>query len=43
MMDNRQSATWGGLALIGLGIAIILAQWVGWEILWPIFTLLGTL
>jgi len=32
-----------GLALISLGVAFLLAQWIGWGKIWPIFPLLGGL
>lgn len=43
MNRDKLSAVWAGLALIGLGIAFILAQWIGWEKAWPLFILVGGL
>ena len=43
-MKNTQSSTvWAGLALIGLGIAFLVATTVGWDKAWPIFPALGGL
>jgi hypothetical protein len=43
MSRDRLGAAWAGLALIGLGIAFLLAQWIGWDRVWPIFPLFGGL
>jgi hypothetical protein len=32
---------WGSLALIGLGIAFLVAQWIGWDRIWPLLPVLG--
>jgi hypothetical protein len=43
MTEQQQSALWTGLGLIGLGVAFILAQLIGWDRIWPLFPLLGGL
>ena len=43
MQRDRVGAVWAGLGLIGLGTALILAQWIGWEKVWPIFPILAGL
>lgn len=43
MTKQQQSALWTGLGFIGLGIAFLLAQLIGWDRIWPIFPLLGGL
>jgi hypothetical protein len=43
MARKRFGVVWGGLVLIALGLALLLAQWIGWEGIWPIFPLLGGL
>lgn len=43
MQRDRAGAVGAGLGLIGLGMALILAQWIGWEKLWPIFPILAGL
>jgi hypothetical protein len=43
MSRDQLGVVWAGLGLIGLGIAFLLAQWIGWDKLWPIFPLLGGL
>lgn len=43
MTRDRLGTVWGGLALIGLGVAFLLAQWLGWEQLWPVFPIFGGL
>jgi hypothetical protein len=43
MTKQQQSALWTGLGLIGLGVAMVLAQFVGWDRVWPLFPLLGGL
>ncbi len=41
MSRNRWGTAWGGLTLIALGIAFILANIIGWDNVWPIFPLFG--
>lgn len=43
MKRNQSSVVWLGLTLISLGVAFILAQWIGWARIWPIFPILGGL
>lgn len=43
MTRDRVGTMWAGLGLIGLGIAFIVAQLIGWDRIWPIFPLLGGL
>jgi hypothetical protein len=43
MARNRWGAAWAGLTLIGLGLAFLLANIVGWDRTWPIFPLFGGL
>jgi hypothetical protein len=43
MARDRLAVVGAGLALIGLGIAFLLAQWIGWDHIWPVFPLLGGL
>jgi hypothetical protein len=43
MTKQQQAALWTGLGLIGLGVALILAQFIGWDRIWPLFPLLGGL
>jgi hypothetical protein len=43
MTKQQQTALWTGLGLIGLGVALILAQFIGWDRVWPLFPLLGGL
>jgi hypothetical protein len=43
MSRDKWGTVWGGLSLIGLGIAFILANIVGWDRVWPIFPLFGGL
>jgi hypothetical protein len=43
MNRERLGAAWAGTSLIGLGIVLLLAQWIGWERIWPIFPLMGGL
>jgi hypothetical protein len=43
MNRDRLGAIWIGLSLIGFGIVFFLAQWIGWDQIWPIFPLLGGL
>jgi hypothetical protein len=42
-MRGRAETMWIGLSLIGLGIAFVLAQAIGWDKIWPVFPLLGGL
>jgi len=42
-MRDRTGTVWTGLGLIGLGIAFVLAQWIGWDKIWPAFPMLGGL
>ncbi|HSJ57436.1 MAG TPA: hypothetical protein VLC95_09665 [Anaerolineae bacterium] len=37
MNSRNQGTLWGGLVLIGLGIAFLIAQWIGWDRIWPLF------
>lgn len=41
MTKQQQTALWTGLGLIGFGVALILAQFIGWDQIWPLFPLLG--
>jgi hypothetical protein len=43
MTKQQKSALWTGLGFIVLGVALILAQLIGWDRLWPLFPLLGGL
>jgi ATP/ADP translocase len=43
MSRDRLGVVWAGLGLTGLGIAFLLAQWIGWDKIWPMFPLLGGL
>jgi hypothetical protein len=43
MSRDQLGVVWAGLGLIGLGIALLFAQWIGWDRIWPIFPLLGGL
>jgi len=43
MTKQQRSALWTGLGFIGLGVALILAQFIGWDRIWPLFPLLGGL
>lgn len=43
MTKQQQTALWTGLGFIGLGIAFLLAQLIGWDRIWPLFPLLGGL
>jgi hypothetical protein len=43
MSRDRLGAAWVGLVLIGLGIAFLLARWVGWDRIWPLFPVFGGL
>jgi len=40
MSRDRSGAIVGGLVLIGLGIVLGLATWIGWDKLWPVFPLM---
>ncbi|RPI49353.1 MAG: hypothetical protein EHM56_12500 [Chloroflexi bacterium] len=41
MERDRLGTVWAGLGLIGLGIAFVVAQWIGWDRIWPLFPVLG--
>jgi hypothetical protein len=43
MNRGRWGTAWAGLGLIGLGIAFLVANVVGWDKIWPVFPLLGGL
>jgi len=43
MSLDKSSAVSLGAALIGVGIALLAAQWIGWDQIWPIFLVLGGL
>lgn len=43
MNRDRLGSVWLGLTFIGLGVMLLLAQWLGWDRLWPLFPLLGGL
>jgi hypothetical protein len=43
MSRDRLGFIVAGLVLIGLGAVLLLARWVGWEKIWPVFPLLGGL
>jgi hypothetical protein len=43
MSVDKSGRVVGGLVLIGFGLVLLLAQWLGWERIWPIFPLLGGL
>jgi hypothetical protein len=43
MERDRLGTVWAGLGLIGLGIAFVVAQWIGWGRIWPLFPVLGGL
>jgi hypothetical protein len=43
MKYDRGGTAWAGLGLIGLGIAFLLAQAIGWDKVWPIFPIFGGL
>lgn len=43
MQRDRVGVVWAGLSLIGLGVAFLVASWVGWDKAWPIFPLFGGL
>ncbi|MGD2207580.1 MAG: hypothetical protein PVH17_12470 [Anaerolineae bacterium] len=43
MTRDKLGTAWAGLGLIGLGIAFLVANVVGWEKIWPIFPVLGGL
>ena len=42
-MGKRSSVRWAGLSLVGLGAALLLAQSIDWDRMWPVFPLLGGL
>jgi hypothetical protein len=41
MKRRNLSTVWGGLSLIALGIAFLVAQSIGWDRIWPLFPMLG--
>jgi hypothetical protein len=41
MQKSRRATVGLGLSLVGVGVALLLAQWVGWDRFWPIFPILG--
>jgi hypothetical protein len=43
MSRDRSSTIVWGLVLIGVGIVLGLAMWIGWDKLWPVFPLLAGL
>jgi hypothetical protein len=43
MSRDRNTTILVGLGLIGVGLVLVLAQWIGWEKIWPLFPLLGGL
>jgi hypothetical protein len=43
MSRSRFGMAWAGLTLIGLGIAFLVANVIGWDRIWPAFPLLGGL
>jgi hypothetical protein len=43
MSRDRSGVMTAGLALIGTGAVLLLAQWLGWDKIWPLFSLLGGL
>jgi hypothetical protein len=43
MTRDRLGFVGVGLGLIGLGSALLLALWIGWDRIWPIFPILGGL
>lgn len=43
MNRDRLGSVWLGLTFVGLGVMLLLAQWLGWGRLWPLFPLLGGL
>lgn len=43
MLHDRVSIIWTGIALIGLGIGLGLAQWIGWETIGPLLVVVGGL
>jgi hypothetical protein len=43
MNRSRRDAFVAGLVLIALGAVLLIAQWIGWDRIWPIFPLLGGL
>ncbi len=43
MERDRMGNVWAGLGLIGLGIAFVIAQLIGWDRIWPLFPMLGGL
>lgn len=43
MVRRSSGVLWVGLGLIGLGVALLVASFVGWDAIWPVFPLLGGL
>jgi hypothetical protein len=43
MARDKLGTMWTGLGLIALGIALLVAQWIGWGEIWPLFPLLAGL
>lgn len=43
MNRDRLGSVWLGLTFIGLGVMLLLGQWLGWGQLWPLFPLIGGL
>lgn len=43
MRKQVVGAVWAGLSLIGLGVAILVANTIGWDKIWPLLPLLGGL
>ena len=43
MARDKLGTMWTGLGLIALGIALLVAQWIGWDEIWPLFPLLAGL
>jgi hypothetical protein len=41
MEKERLGTVWAGLGLITVGIALVAAQWLGWDRLWPLFPAMG--
>jgi hypothetical protein len=43
MTSKGWGTAWAGLMLIGLGIAFLVANAIGWDRIWPVFPMLGGL
>jgi hypothetical protein len=43
MAASRSGVLLVGLGLVGLGVALLVASFVGWDAIWPVFPLLGGL